>query len=210
MTFKFTYDVDYDYDTYTRCDSGCDPYCRCGVIQNTRINSVDASGMADTVQRHQKGHKKHAKDPIWLYALERVCSIYKPEDFEVNVCGGYYGEEVNNVTLEDESVIHEFLLLKTSTEWIEFALQQEYGHVLPALANKQWKISKVDISSIHIPNDYRKLDKKSVKQYESELKNNVDFLTVFVDENSKLIDGYHRYQASLNKKKRKIYVIQPV
>jgi hypothetical protein len=133
-------------------------------------------------------------------------------DFEINVARGYYGDEIGSISCEKgERLIADFLKLKTSTEWVEFYLTQEYGYVLESLRGLNWTIEKMDLDRILIPNNYRKLDEEASEGYLRELKmNKKDFLSCLVDSSSMLVDGYHRYQASVGASKKKIWAIHPV
>jgi hypothetical protein len=183
-------------------------FCRCGQITNARVTSVNSARMAKAIASHYG--KGDIDDPIWQYALERVCSTYEPDDFHVGVVGGYYGEEIGRVTLQDDTRIRQFLGLDYPTEWIEFALAKEYGFVLPKLSGKDWMTKRVRLDEVKLPNTYRDFNVKMIEHYQGELERNPKLiLSCLVDEDMNIVDGYHRYFASMNAKKRKIDVIKP-
>jgi hypothetical protein len=151
-----------------------------------------------------------AKNALFLECLLRVCSRFRVEDFYVNVARGYYGEEVKGIQLEDETPIAEFLLQEGATGWVEFYLTREYGYVLDTLQGLNWTIEEMDLDQVRILNDYRKLDLETITGYREKLTGNKDaLLSCLTNADLGLADGYHRYRASVEEGKKRIWVIHP-
>jgi len=204
--YKFNF-YDYDYEISRDCfNHGCDGVCRCSRYSSLKLNSIDVNAMIYCIKTSLRKNDKRKENKLFLYCLERLCNQYTVDCFSLNVVNGYYGEEINGVVLDDESLIEQFLALNNPTEWVEFYLKQEYGYVLEDLKNLNWIIEKVDLKYIVVPNTYRKLNRKTVEKYCKQYKN--DFLSCLTDCNYKLIDGYHRVQASKELNKQKIWCVR--
>jgi len=208
----FRYGVEFDYSISTNCAArGCDYICRCSKIEEIEITGVKADCWE--VPLHQLNNKDvRRKDPVFISCLERLFSRFGPEDFETTVTWGYYGEEIDCVSLRLEKLelIQEFLKLRDTEKWVEYCLLQEYGYVLEELKDKEWESLVIPISKIKVPVEYRKLDRKTIEKYVNYIKNmkGNSFTIGLLRENNSLIDGYHRYTAALEAGKKKVRVIR--
>ena len=118
--------VDYDYDR-SGCTCGAEyGICRCTTITNTWISKVNAHEVVNELYR------KHSRtdSEIDEYCFERICHAYKIYDndlYEVETCGGYYGEEVNGVYFENEKEIYDaynfMISFDTDIEKIRYCLK---------------------------------------------------------------------------------------
>jgi hypothetical protein len=195
----FLYYVDVSYER-THCTGHCDDYCRCTSLVNTRVKPIDHRAV---VSRMLAG----CTNPLLVYCAERVLRFSKIDNvdsWDVKVGGGYYGQEIHGVFLDDDianKICSHFQTLNNCSpkEMVEYVLKMEYGFVLPAIeAITNWSIQTVDYESIIFPNqdrfEYtRKVDAALVEMY-------TDWpyplgVAVRVDGNkNRLIDGYHRTQ----------------
>ena len=191
--------ADYDYDR-TRC-TGCEDYCRCTSIINARVTSVNFTGVADAITTKCTNELRN-------YCAERFLRHSDLDDlssWEVNVCGGYYGEEVNGVRLDDTlkaSVVKGLQALNAGSpkDMVQLALTVEYGHVLPVLENiEDWAVEEIDYELIDFPNRDRfeytkKMDSKLIESYKDHSYPR-GVCVRLSNGRYRLIDGYHRCQA---------------
>ena len=91
------YGVDYDsnsrvaYDHDERC---ADDYCRCSTLHPT-ITAIHYKEIANYIMGCFEVVNEKSKDEIL-----KVCSTLTIDDFECNVCDGYYGEEMDSIVIE--------------------------------------------------------------------------------------------------------------
>lgn len=198
--------VDISYDNETNCDTSgcCDDYCRCGKIVNACVTEV----FNDNVAIKLAAVYGPFDDDVKLYGFDRLCSRLGCDDFEVSVTGGYYGEEIEGVKLIDHGVFEHYARLDCSEDWIECTLREEYDYVLPKIQGRDWELEEEDVSNILLPNEYRKLDKKTVDKYILECKAG-KILSCLVDDEHRLVDGYHRYTATLECGENTIIIVKP-
>lgn len=203
--YYLDYDCDWDYD----CDnSGCDGICRCGTITNTKIKSVNIAGIAEKLCSKS--------NPLLAYATNRILTHSKlmdPNTWDLETGGGYYGEEVYGARFSYDAAPYEALSNLLSykdnpVELIKAVLQHEYSYILPELEGiTSCTIEKVPVEDISIgqKDHYKRLDRKIVESYSDyELPVGVCLET---DGGLKLIDGYHRLAAAINKKKKSVDII---
>lgn len=199
-----------DYDTYYACRNGSDccdnDYCRCGVINNARIEEkyLSTEDVMNTV------FNRKDLSEIDAYCLERVYAAYKvwdADNWEVQVTGGYYGQEIGgcyfntNEALKIDAAANALLALKTTRAKIEYILTLEYGHLLESVKDKRWSVKEVSKDKIHFGQEdhYRKLDRTVVDRYvEYNLPRGI---CLFKDGKYRVIDGYHRISAGGNEVK---------
>jgi len=204
--------VDLDYGYETNCeDSGCheEGICRCGRIVDVTIEKVRSASIFSIF-------KPITKDTlIDGYCIDRIlhCNCIwdtKPEEvWEINICGGYYGEEIDSVKFNffiKEKLteqIKDFLSLESKADKIKNVLSLEYDYLLNSIENlKEANIVRVFRKDIQIgqKDHYEKLNKYAVNSYkEMYTENKVPPIPICVCTRSngeyKLIDGYHRLSA---------------
>jgi hypothetical protein len=205
--FQYASGIDYDYDSERNCDGGCESgdYCRCSKICDTRITHFDVTALKNHIVDSLKNEKDLSdivKDSFTIYCIERLMVIHKmydQENYEIEVSGGYYGEEIGGVTFSNFSQFHDDLshlvYLKTNKGKMEFILMKEYGKILDKLKDVDWTIENVKLSEIEVPNE-KYADKLANENFEYLLKPSTHGVVLNKDENTRifsLIDGYHRY-----------------
>lgn len=100
--------VDYDYNTEYDHDSyGCDDegICRCGRIYDARVTEVDTSSLLASLT-----NRNSVPDEIVEYANQ--VGIQDPDNWDVEVTGGYYGDEIEGASMTNPGVaekISEFI-----------------------------------------------------------------------------------------------------
>jgi hypothetical protein len=222
---SFRYCTDYDYDTYTSChESYCDEegICRCSTIQNAHVISVKIPDMVDEIYSELFDDSLSTKrnsiintilggvsKEIDIYTIDRILRInkvYDPSNWEVQVCGGYYGEEIDDIILEDtvalkiEDQINEALSIIDLKSRIEYLLTLEYGQILPELQGCDYSIEMVERDSIIFGSDehYRKVNTKNLEHYSDKNYTGIRGIALVKDGRFRLIDGYHRSSTSEN------------
>lgn len=193
---NWQYDCQYDYDNNTE-NCQCDGYCRCGVIDNARVT--------EPVSTLRIIEKLYDCSNIEKYCIDRILThfkIYQPYSWCVRATGGYYGEEVEGVYLENakiiEDKIQEMLNLKNNTEKIESVLMLEYGFLLESVKNLKWSIKTINKNDIFFPQDHYVKKVELVKDYEEYT---FPLAVVLSDENKfRVVDGYHRLSANKHDK----------
>lgn len=209
--------IDVDFDREHHCEeSGCDSICRCSTIVNTKIKSIDINQIVDNIyQIYFKNTKEEKRDSklneilnnidktINLYTIDRIVRInrlWDKDNWEINVSGGYYGEELDSVILENyiarkiEKNIEDSIELNDLSKRIEFLLHLEYGYILPELIGKNYKVDTINKEDIIFGSDghYRKIQTENLDHYNDTKYKNIRGIVTSKDDKFKLIDGYHR------------------
>lgn len=206
--------VDYDYErsaciceAYERGD-----YCRCTTIEHAWIDNINVN---EVVKKLYDTHSRTDSD-IDEYCFDRICSAFKIYDkdyYEVETCGGYYGEEVDGVYFENEEKIfnayYEVIALETNIEKIKYCLKLEYNYLIDRVESASLAhILMMSPDNIRIPQTeyFIKLENNVIEDYKDRK------LPVAVcvrnDGCYRLIDGYHRYIANKDRDKVDIIVLE--
>ena len=218
--------IEIDYRREYNCEnSGCNDenICRCSYITDKSVESIDMTSIVNQIYSILFDESLSSKRNIILdkllfdidkdinvYTIDRIarsCKLYLPESWDINVSGGYYGQEIDSVILNSkvssdfESKLRIALSLGLK-ERIEYILNLEYGYILPELENKNYKILNVNKSDIIFGSDghLKKISKKDLKHYSDSNYNGIRGIVVEKSGKYKLIDGYHRC-FSTNKEK---------
>ena len=147
---------------------------------------------------------------IDIYTIDRILRInkvYEPSNWEVQVCGGYYGQEIDDVILEDvvakkiENQLEDAFNIIDLTERIEFLLMLEYGNILPELKGRKYSLETHERDSIIFGSDkhYRKVNTKNLEHYSDKNYQGIRGIALDKGDKLRLIDGYHRSSTSENR-----------
>lgn len=199
--------IDCDYHTRFSCSSsGCNEegICRCGEIVDTQIIDFNLITVIGTIIADLR-----IDDPVVRFAVERYIRKHVTEDsFEIEVTGGYYGDEIDGIYLRDSQF--EWFLQHTRKEILEAALIDEYGILLPKLKDCEYQGISVPIDDIITPS------KKQEKAADdgSYLKE-IRYLTPLIPialcfqkgKKYTVIDGYHRIAAARKAKLKTIHIL---
>ena len=198
--------AEYDYHEHTSCEeSGCseEGICRCGVIEDARVKSVDIPYVRRVLEEHRN------LSELDRYCLERILAarkIWDPDLWEVNTCGGYYGEEIGSVVLSNtvaaacDNDLRAVLALATSREKVEYILNLEYGYLLPEVEGLEWTVETVDKKNIsYQEGHYHRVDRTVVEMYKKATYDLPRGVCLRQGERFRLIDGYHRVAAGEGK-----------
>lgn len=215
------YEVDYDYN---RSECTCNAYengdyCRCTTIELAWVEAVNVKLVIKKL--YDKYCKEHSE--INEYCFDRICSafrIYDKDYYEVESCGGYYGEEIEGVYFEKEEKIveayNELLELKSDLEKIQYVLKLEYSYLIDRLLYMtSATIEEVSTEKIRLPQQeyFVKLSKEVIEDYKNRklpvavcIKNKDKFYDAF--DTYTLVDGYHRFIANKDRTTNKIIVLE--
>ena len=201
--------VDYDYER-TACHCN-EEYCRCTDIINAHVCDVDVKDVVKALRNNYQ-----ICSYIDEYCFDRICYAFKIYDinlYEVEVGGGYYGEEVYGVYFENEEEIFntycELLELNSDIEKVQYCLNLEYGYLLDCVkAASIASIIEVSADEIYTPQmDYfKKVDKKVIEEYRN--RHLPIAVCIKVGDKYKLVDGYHRFVANKDNETVDIVVLE--
>lgn len=208
ISFNSRWNVEYDYDTKRDCErhGGEDVcrICRCGRIVNPHVTFVNVNPGLFSIEvpvttKHTPPkirYKPYKPTIIEQYCLDRLLRIHRVYDvslYNVHIVPGYYGEEVGDITFNDERVlvtdVERLLGLQTDIDKIKFVLKQEYTYVLESLVGA----TAVAVEHLH-PRDLLKNDEYALRLKRAPSSYHMcKGLPVGVVHNKRLIDGYHRF-----------------
>jgi hypothetical protein len=230
----FRWVIDYDYDTRYSCqESGCDMICRCGTIHSEVITKIDVDAIVgeiyseyfdnslstirnNTINNILNGITKE----IDIYTIDRIIRYHKVFDsnvWEINITGGYYGEEIDTITLDThvalqiEQDIDIALSIDDLSGRIEYLVGLEYGHLLPELEGCSYDIIEVNKKDIIFGSDghYQKIKEKKLDHYLDSNYSGIRGIVIKkerkISDQWRLIDGYHRCTST---KKDKVKVLR--
>jgi hypothetical protein len=182
--------VDYTYhSTYPHND---DPgLC---VIEEATATTVSV----DQIAAHLAGTKSTTINQYLIDRILRLNKVYLPEVWDVRICPGYYGDEIDGVYLREgiasvvDTMIASVIYLQNDNFKVEELLRLEYGFLLPELEGRDWAVEKIDRQWIKYGNhDYgKRLDPAAVGVYEDY--KGIRGIVIPKDDGYRLIDGYHR------------------
>ena len=245
---SFYYDLKIESSISYDCKSyGCDEerICRCGQIDKTKIKNINITKIVDKIYEDIYGPEDRLakRDNKLSYLLEgfgkemnlytidrilRIHKVYDPINWVVEVQGGYYGQEIGDVIINDdlakklEEEIFEALSIDSLTERVEYLLNLEYGSILPELQDSLYEIVDVEKDDLHFgsisnkKSTLKEIENSSTKTYgyfyddRNYGKDSIKGVVIEKDGKYRVIDGYHRCLASERKHlkvlvSRKIY-----
>ena len=212
------YYVDFDWDYYYPGCAGCDPqeddgfdYCRCGEIEVNGIRDIYYESLAKEIA------KINNKDTIFAYCAERILRLINLDciDYwDVQIEGGYYGQEFGDSRLETGkesevlAVLQELEACSTPSDMVRLALKWEYGFVLPKLEIIEWGLQKILLKDVIIPNPANYSKTPTLAKY-SNYGERDTLPHIVLDGDMQLVDGYHRFKVLKEGKKLKCLALVP-
>jgi hypothetical protein len=218
ITFQYN-GIYIDYNYIYDCEShGCDEegICRCGSIENEYVESVDVSLVVKKIYNDFFEQGKAAdrnntinevlygigKD-IDIYTIDRILRSYKiweTQNWNIEVEGGYYGQEVGDIKIKESIAdkIEEELLtvfsLPSLKEKIEYLLKVEYGKILPEITDSTYEYIVIDKDEIifGVEKHLNKVMKKDLDFYSDKNYNGIRGIVKKSGDKWRVIDGYHR------------------
>jgi hypothetical protein len=222
LNIDFYYALHVEYNRIYHCDDSCNTICRCSTIENTYVNNVDILSIIEKIYNYYFENSESTKrdikiskligniDPsINLYTIDRICRIYKiweSNNWFIKIGSGYYGEEIDGVFLVNQSIIDEVkkgLFIDNINNRVKYLLKLEYGHLLPDLINKDYRVKLINKKDILFGNEeyYKKID---IKDYYNGDYLGIRCVVIKKGDKYKLIDGYNRLVST---KKEKVLAI---
>lgn len=203
--------IEYDYE---RSQCTCNDWpCRCTTLINTWVEDININLIMTNLLR--SNFASAVLTEMDLYCFDRICRInhiWDKECYEIKVCPGYYGEEINGVFFEnEEKVVSDFnklITLKNDIDKIKYVLELEYGYVIESVDGcHNAMVTNCDPKLVIAPQQeyYHRLEKDVVESYKdykipcAVCKKNGDKYLI--------IDGYHRVAANKDKESIEIIVI---
>ena len=209
--------VDYGY-TYDCENYGCDEegICRCGTINNEHIDSVDVSLIVKRIydEFFEQGKAANRNNTINevlygigkdidIYTIDRILRSYKiweNDNWNIEVDGGYYGQEAGNVTIKEtiaDKIDEELWIvfsLPSLKEKIEYLLNVEYGKILPELSNCNYESIVIDKDDVvfGVEKHLNKVMKKDLDFYSDKNYSGIRGIVVKSGDKWRIVDGYHR------------------
>ena len=186
--------------------------CRCSRIINIKIEEINTGLIIDKII------PKKYQNSILGYCAERIlrlCGISDINNWEVDIIGGYYGEEIGGIYLVNQvyniiSTHLDSLMTQSDKQRMEYVLELEYGYTLPILVKKTWVICRVPRDNLRIGQEQyydKKLSPNIVKEY-ADYQFPIAICIKIDDYCYRIIDGYHRFAASKQSKKVTIIVAE--
>jgi len=216
--------INVDYDYYSSCEEyGCNEegICRCGEISNTSIKLVNVGKISNEIYSlyfdDSVSTKRNAViQSLWgittelnKYTIDRILrlnKIWMPENWEVNISNGYYGQEIEEVVFVSdfakklESEIEFALSINSKKELIYHLLKLEYGEVLDKLQDSKFEVLTIKRSDIIFGNNnhFQNVLKEDLDHYSDKNYSGIRGIVNKSREKFKLIDGYHRCSKTEN------------
>ncbi len=223
----FQWEVSYNYETSYSCEeSGCseEGICRCGIIYDESINSVDLNKISDRLYNYIFDKSLSTKrnniinsvlygvtDEIEKYTIDRILrsnKIWDKSIWEIVVGGGYYGQEVSSVNLRHdiveklESDLETAFDISDLNKRIEFLLKLENGWILDEIKGLKYTIQEIDRDDLIFGNleHYKRVQREDLDFYSDKNYKGIRGIVKKNGDRWKIIDGYHRISKSENRK----------
>jgi len=211
---SFLYVVNTDYSRDYHCyedDSYCEDICRCSTLSDVCVEDVNLTNIANYIAKNVVlapiDSNCNCCEEFFEYAIGRLLVIYKMYDCDnwyVEVGGGYYGEEIDDVTIENKDFINDVIVCSqlSGSDRIRFVLEKEYGFLLSKLEDVTFSVKNINTKNIVMANE-------SYGEKVTPYSEDFDIMGVCQEINGKyrLIDGHHRYSYALKKELNKVKVL---
>jgi len=171
-----------DWDEERNCaEAGCFVIgkCCCAKISNVRIGEINGLEMAASVvdQRVEPDEEGYSRRALETWAMERGLQHMKlgNDDFEIDVAGGFYGDEVTGVYLQPSAeekvaaLCRQIDDARSPSKLTKDILRREYGKLPQRVARFSFERRRVPTEAIVFPNDWHasRLDQRAVARYKS-------------------------------------------
>lgn len=218
MNIIYSSAIDYDYDRmespdhYERCAGD---YCRCTTLENFVISKINIDRLVEFLKSNLEiNHNLFDKDIV------KICEGLDKEDFIFETSGGYYGEELDSVRIDNGKIVNSLASLFSikgyrkeklkkiisntnnnyiSDDYVKKILIEEYGYILESLKNSKFKIIDVNTNDIIFPQKEYNIFIKSKNLSGYKNRKGICGLVKMVDDKYHVIDGYHRINSNINR-----------
>ena len=222
ITFQYNgtyvdYDYSYDCDLYGCEDEGI---CRCGTIDGEKVKSVDIPMMAEKIydeffERGKAADRNNAINQVLygigkeidIYAIDRILRSYKiweNDNWDIEIIGGYYGQEVEDVRIKEslaekieEDLLTAFALPSLKSK-VEFLLKAEYGKILSEIESCSYESIVIDKDDVIFGAEkhLEKVMKKDLDFYSDRSYSGIRGIVVKSGDKWRVVDGYHRISST--------------
>lgn len=218
ITFQYNgvyidYGYAYDCENYGCAEEGI---CRCGTINDEHVDSVDVSLIVKRIydeffEQGKAANRNNAINEVLygigkdidIYTIDRILRSYKiweNDNWNIEVDGGYYGQEAGNVTIKEsiadkiDEELWTVFSLPSLKEKIEYLLNVEYGKVLPELSNCSYESIVIDKDDVifGVEKHLNKVMKKDLDFYSDKNYSGIRGIVVKSGDKWRIVDGYHR------------------
>ena len=224
---NFRYLVDYDYDYEYSCDdAGCgnEGICRCATMSNLRAQGHDLSLAIKLAYSHSDSSPE--RKVLEVMAIKSLTDDDMNDMFTCNVCGGYYGDEIDSIVCSGFDTFIDKINSLSDVDLFRLAVTKEYGFMSECLQNvSKFELKSVKLSDVTVPPSLKAAEKKN--EFGTYNKYNLYYnvrsgtkksgltckylapLCVAQENTSvhKLVDGCHRYMAAKNAGKKNITIL---
>lgn len=191
--------VDFEYNTERDCSTrNCDGPCRCGQLTDIVVDSIYVNYSNFSFSHKKEFNKAKDLSEVEKYCLNRLISLnggFDKDNYEADVMGGYYGEEIVGAIFYNKTVLVQeaqaLLDLESDIEKVFFVLNKEYGFIAPIISDCT-KVEIIDLTLSEIKPSNGTFMLKTQTSYVYNLDMDVIKGIVFNDPNI-IVDGNHRY-----------------
>jgi hypothetical protein len=208
--------------------AGCgNDICRCSYITEEKIEKIDINRVVkyiyDKTFDNSLSMKRNkiidaiifnTNKDIDIYTIDRIariCKLYSEKSWDINICAGYYGQEIDTIKINNDIYIDfnsklEIAFSLGLKERIEYILELEYGYILPELRDKNYELIKIKKNDIIFSNEshLEKVSQKFLEYYSDVNYSGIKAIVIKKSNKYKLVDGYHRCFSS---KKGEFFVL---
>lgn len=229
LKLEYTDSLLIHYKTENSCESsGCydEGICRCGRIEDAYVHSVNLSQVTESIYSQFLSSDRKARereiriaeilyggeivDKYCIYRILVINKVFDTNYWKVNICGGYYGQEVEDGTISGALLFkindqcQTMFRLETLSQKLRYVLELEYGFLLDDVKDCQFEL--ISIYKSHI--DFKKLNQNHIKNVKMEDLSYYDPSQYLLPrgivrgeiDNYKIVDGFHRIISSIEKK----------
>jgi hypothetical protein len=216
--------IDFEYLNEYSCEkSGCedDGICRCSSIIDINIKNIKLSQLTDIIYEYylpvdRISRKRdlciskilYGGESVDKYCIYRILSnnkVYIPNNWELKIVSGYYGQEISGSIMNNEifykirKEIKSLFSLKKLSDKIKYTLKLEYGYLSDNIINSDFEIisiykKDIDIESLN-KNHFLNTKKEDLSHYSRVSYNLPRGIVKKMLNGYSIIDGYHRIES---------------
>ena len=229
--------IDYDYLREYYCEqSSChdEGICRCSSIVDVEIKSVNLTFISDVIYSELLPSDKISKkremklsellyggetvDRYCIYRILSINKVYMPCNWELNIIGGYYGQETEGFNLDPSvfskisSEINFLYSLQNMSDKLKYVLKLEYGHLTNTVKDSDFEIisiykTDIDTKSLN-KNHLLNVKQEDLSHYQRGSYNLPRGIVKKLTNGYSIIDGYHRIEAISDRKQFEVFMVK--
>jgi len=229
--------IDYDYLREYYCEqSGChdEGICRCSSIVDVEIKSVNLTFILDLVYSELLPSDKVSRnremklseilyggetvDRYCIYRILSINKVYMPYKWELNIVGGYYGQETDGFIMDTSvfskisSQIDFLYTLQSMSDKLKYVLKLEYGHLSEVVKDCDFEIisiykTDIDTKSLN-KNHLFNVKQEDLSHYQRGSYNLPRGIVKKLADGYSIIDGYHRIESISDRKQFEVFMVK--